>query len=193
MARHVIPSFRSDHHWEPLGWVHLPCETIWRGPIILRYFEYIIVFFFPFFWASNDHQKDPEMMESPNPQPLPVPHQAWQSAGQRDHLQGRISTRLREEQQRNLFFFWFLSCAVYQPISIYINLYQPISTPCQGSRMVVVNGDFRPGILQMVFLGEVILGSPGGRTRISCLAEIKKGCNLVWLRQLLFEMALGDP
>ncbi|CAL1135461.1 unnamed protein product [Cladocopium goreaui] len=37
----------------------------------------------------------------------------------------------------------------------------------KGSRMVVVNGDFRPGILQMVFLGEVILGSPGGRTRIS--------------------------
>ena len=97
------------------------------------------------------------------------------------------------KSNKGIFFFGFLSCAVYQPISTYINLYQPISTPCQGSRMVVVNSDFRPGILQTVFLGEVILGSPGGRTRISCLAEIKKGCNLVWLRQLLFEMALGDP
>ena len=83
--------------------------------------------FFPFFWASKD-QKDPEMMESPIPQPLPVPHQAWQSAGQRDHLQGGISPRLREEQQRNRFFFGgFLSCAVYQPISTHINPYQPLA------------------------------------------------------------------
>ena len=129
------------------------------------------------------------MMESPIPQPLPVPHQAWQSAGQRDHLQGGISPRLREEQQRNRF-FWGISLMCC--ISTYINPYQSISTPCQGSRMVVVNGDFRPGILQTVFLGEVILGSPGGRTRISCLAEIKKGCNLVRLRQLLFESS-GRP
>jgi len=37
----------------------------------------------------------------------------------------------------------------------------------QGSRLVLVNGDFRPGLLAEVFLGEVILGSPGGPTRVS--------------------------
>eukprot|EP00438_Fugacium_kawagutii_P004521 Skav214460 [mRNA] locus=scaffold1870:184479:190622:+ [translate_table: standard] len=37
----------------------------------------------------------------------------------------------------------------------------------EGPRVVVVNGDFRPGILHEVFLGEVILGAPGGHTRIS--------------------------
>ena len=41
----------------------------------------------------------------------------------------------------------------------------------QGSRLVLVNGDFRPGLLQEVFLGEVILGSPGGPTRVSDLVR----------------------
>ena len=41
----------------------------------------------------------------------------------------------------------------------------------QGSRLVLVNGDFRPGLLQEVFLGEVILGSPGGPTRVSGLVR----------------------
>ncbi|CAK9087825.1 unnamed protein product [Durusdinium trenchii] len=36
----------------------------------------------------------------------------------------------------------------------------------QGSRVVLVNGDFRPGVLQEIFLGEVGLGQ-GGPTRIS--------------------------
>ena len=175
MARHVIPSFRSDHHWEPLGWVHLPCETIWLGPIILRYFEYIIVFFFPFFWASKDHQKDPEMMESPNPQPLPVPHQAWQSAGQRDHLQGRISTRLREEQQRNLFFFWIsLMCC----ISTHINLYQSISThinPLPG--LEDGGGEWRlsPWNSADGFPGRSYFGKPRGAHSHQLLGRNKEG------------------
>jgi hypothetical protein len=99
----------------------------------LRYFEYIIVFFYPFFWASKDHQKDPERSRNDGkPKPSAIAsHQAWQSAGQRDHLPGGISPRLREEQQRNRFclgdFSHVLYINPYQSISTHINPYQPLA------------------------------------------------------------------
>ena len=40
--------------------------------------------------------------------------------------------------------------------------------------MVLVNGDFRPGLPQEIFLGEVSLGA-GGPTRMSCLALFGEG------------------
>ena len=172
MARHVIPSFRSDHHWEPLGWVHLPCETIWRGPIILRYLEYIIVFFFLFSGPPRIIRKI----------------QKWWKAQSLSHCQSRtrpgsplakeITSKagyhhvLGKSNKGIVFFLGDFSHVLY------INLYQPISihiNPLPG--LEDGGGEWRlsPWNSADGFPGRSYFGKPGGAHSHQLLGRDKEG------------------
>ena len=132
------------------------------------------MFFYPFFWASKDHQKDPERSRNDGkPKASAIAsHQAWQSAGQRDHLPGGISPRLREEQQRNRFCLGDFSHVLY------INPYQSISThinPLPGLEDGGGERRLSPWNSADGFPGRSYFGKPGGAHSHQLLGRDEEG------------------